>query len=30
MASSLAYEDMFGSDGSGYGENYYNNTFNKK
>lgn len=29
-ASAIAYEDMFGSDGTKYGEEYYNNTFKKK
>ena len=26
-ASAIAYEDMFGSDGTKYGEEYYNKTF---
>ena len=26
-ASAIAYEDMFGSDGTEYGEEYYNKTF---
>ena len=26
-ASGIAYEDMFGSDGTKYGEQYYNETF---
>jgi ABC-type nitrate/sulfonate/bicarbonate transport system substrate-binding protein len=29
-ASSIAYEDMFGTDGTEYGEEYYNKIFNKK
>ena len=29
-ASAIAYEDMFGTDGTEYGEEYYNNTFKKK
>ena len=29
-ASAIAYEDMFGTDGTKYGEEYYNNTFKKK
>ena len=29
-AAASAYEDMFGSDGTKYGEEYYNNTFKKK
>jgi len=29
-ASAIAYEDMFGTDGTEYGEKYYNNTFKKK
>ena len=29
-ASAIAYEDMFGSDGKKYGEEYYNNIFKKK
>ena len=29
-ASAIAYKDMFGSDGTKYGEEYYNNTFKKK
>lgn len=28
-ASAIAYEDMFGIDGTEYGEKYYNNTFKK-
>lgn len=26
-ASAIAYEDMFGSDGTKYGQEYYNKTF---
>ena len=26
-ASAIAYEDMFGSDGTKYGEEYYNKTY---
>jgi hypothetical protein len=26
-ASAIAYEDMFGSDGTQYGQEYYNKTF---
>lgn len=26
-ASAIAFEDMFGSDGNKYGEDYYNETF---
>ena len=29
-ASAIAYEDMFGTDGTEYGEKYYNNIFKKK
>ena len=29
-ASSIAYEDMFGTDGTEYGEKYYNNAFKNK
>lgn len=29
-ASSISYEDMFGVDGTKYGEKYYNQKFKKK
>ena len=29
-AAASAYEDMFGTDGTEYGEEYYNNTFKNK
>jgi hypothetical protein len=29
-SAASAYEDMFGSDGTKYGEEYYNNTFKNK
>ena len=29
-ATSSAYEDMFGTDGTEYGEKYYNNIFKNK